>query len=240
MFKLYNEAVETVRTLRPLVANVTHSDVVVAPVFVHLKTIVERLEGTNIAVAAQDCAPVFEQSANTGEVSSEMLADIGVKYVIIGHSERRQKYCETDDSIRAKVSCALKAGLSPIVCIGETLEERESGKAKAIVARQIEYSLENLTASEAKRIIIAYEPVWAIGTGKSASPEEAQEMHAFIRYLLASRHSDEIARSARILYGGSVKPENISLLMKCEDIDGALVGGASLDPETFAAIADYR
>lgn len=240
MYKLYDEAVGTIRSLRPLVANVTHCDIVVAPVFVHLKTVAERLEGSNISVAAQDCAPVYEQSANTGEVSAEMLADIGVKYVIIGHSERRQRYCETDDSVRAKVSAALKAGLSPIVCVGETLGERESGKAKATIQLQVEHGLENLTAGDAKSIIIAYEPVWAIGTGKTASPEQAQEMHAFIRELLASRHSEEIARSTRILYGGSVKPDNISLLMKCEDIDGALVGGASLEPESFAAIVNYR
>lgn len=240
MYKLFDEAVETIRLLRPLVANATHCDVVVAPVFVHLKTVVERLEGSNISVAAQDCAPVYEQSANTGEVSAEMLADVGVKHVIIGHSERRLRYCETDDSVRAKVSAALKAGLSPIVCVGETLEERESGKAKATVQRQIELGLENLTAGDAKSIIIAYEPVWAIGTGKTASPEQAQEMHAFIRDMLALRHSDEIASSIRILYGGSVKPDNISLLMECEDIDGALVGGASLEPASFAAIVNYR
>jgi triosephosphate isomerase len=239
MFKLHNEAVETVRELRPLVANATHCDIVIAPVFVHLKTIAERLEGTNIAVAAQDCAPVFEQSANTGEVSAEMLADVGVRYVIIGHSERRQRYCETDESVRNKLSAAIKAGLKPIICVGETLEERESGNAEKTVERQVILALENLTATEAESIIIAYEPVWAIGTGKTATPKQAQEMHAFIRGILRSKHSDRVAERIRILYGGSVKPDNIAELMACDDIDGALVGGASLDAKSFASIVNY-
>jgi triosephosphate isomerase (TIM) len=240
MYKLLSEAVETALALKPLVANANHCEVVIAPVFVHLKTVADRLEGSNIRVAAQDCAPEVSQSANTGEVSAEMLNDVGAAYVIIGHSERRQFYGETDESVNKKTKAALESGLTAIVCIGETLQERESEKLFEVVSGQLRKGLEGLTTSDMERIIIAYEPVWAIGTGKTASPEQAQEMHGFIRQILAETHGEAIASKVRILYGGSVKPENIAVLMNENDIDGALVGGASLEAESFAKIVNYK
>src|SRR5215203_4742981 len=238
MYKLLSEAVETALALKPSVANANHCEVVIAPVFVHLKTVADRLEGSNILVAAQNCAPEAKQSANTGEVSAEMLKDVGASHVIIGHSERRQFYCETDESVNKKTKAALQSGLTAIVCVGESLAERESEKLFEVVEIQVRGSLGGLTVSDMERIIIAYEPVWAIGTGKTATPEQAQEMHGFIRKILAETHGGETADKIRILYGGSVKPENIKDLMNQTDIDGALVGGASLEAESFAKIVN--
>jgi triosephosphate isomerase (TIM) len=240
MYKLLSEAVETALALKPLAANANHCEVVIAPVFVHLKTLADRLEGSNIKVAAQDCAPEAKQSANTGEVSAEMLKDVGCTHVIIGHSERRQFYHETDESVNKKTKAALQSNLSPIVCVGETLRERESDKLFEVVGRQLREGLAGLTTADMERIIIAYEPVWAIGTGKTATPEQAQEMHGFIRQTLAETHSQETAENTRILYGGSVKPDNIKVLMAQADVDGALVGGASLAAESFAQIVNYK
>jgi triosephosphate isomerase (TIM) len=240
MYKLLSEAVETALALKPLTANANHCEVVIAPVFVHLKTVADRLEGSNIRVAAQNCAPEAKQSANTGEVSPEMLRDVGVTHVIIGHSERRQFYGETDESVNKKTKAALQSNLTAIVCVGETLEERESEKLFEVVRRQLRNGLDGLTTSDMERIIIAYEPVWAIGTGKTATPEQAQEMHGFIRQIVAETQSEEVSSKVRILYGGSVKPENIAVLMNENDIDGALVGGASLDAESFAKIVNYN
>lgn len=240
MYKLHDEAVETALELKSFVSNANHCEVVIAPVFTALKTVADRLDGSNVLVAAQDCAPVEEQSANTGEVSAEMLRDVGCSLVIIGHSERRQFYGETDESVNKKVRAAINAGLTAIVCVGEHLEEREAGRAEEVVKGQLEGGLTGLTVSDMKRIIIAYEPVWAIGTGKTATPEQAQEMHAFIRKTLAERHGKETSEETRILYGGSVKPENIKDLMSRTDIDGALVGGASLAAESFAKIVNYK
>jgi len=240
MYKLLSEAVETALALKPLVANANHCEVVIAPVFVQLKTVADRLEGSNIKVSAQNCAPEAKQSANTGEVSAEMLKDVGCSHVIIGHSERRQFYGETDESVNKKTKAALSAGLTAIVCVGETLQERESEKLFEVIERQIRRGLDGLTTSDMERIIIAYEPVWAIGTGKTATPEQAQEMHGFIRQILAETHGDEVASKLRILYGVSVKPENIAVLMNEKDIDGALVGGASLEAESFAKIVNFN
>jgi len=240
MYKLLSEAVETVLELKSKVTNANHCEVVIAPVFVHLKTVADRLEGSNVKVAAQDCAPEAKQSANTGEVSAEMLKDVGASHVIIGHSERRQFYGETDESVNKKTKAALASGLTAIVCVGETLAERESEKLFEVVETQLRNGLDGLTTSDMERIIIAYEPVWAIGTGKTASPEQAQEMHGFIRQKLAEAHGAETANATRILYGGSVKPENIAVLMSEEDIDGALVGGASLEADSFAKIVNYN
>lgn len=240
MYKLLGEAVETALALKPLVANANHCEVVIAPVFVQLKTVADRLEGSNVKVAAQDVAPIEKQSANTGEVSAEMLKDVGCSYVIIGHSERRQFYSESDNSVNQKTKSSLASGLTAIVCVGETLEEREAEKAEEVVKTQISNGLAGLTTSDMERIIIAYEPVWAIGTGKTATPEQAQEMHAFIRQVLTDSHGKDIADSVRILYGGSVKPENVKELMKQEDIDGALVGGASLEADSFSKIVNYK
>ena len=240
MYKLLGEAVGTALTLRPLVANATHCEVIIAPVSVHLKTVADRLEGSNIRVAAQNCSYETKESANTGEVSAAMLKDVGASCVIIGHSERRQFYGETDESVNKKTKAALASGLTAIVCVGEMLEERESGNLFEVIERQLGAGLDNLTSADMERIIIAYEPVWAIGTGKTASPEQAQEMHGFIRAKLSESHGENTANATRILYGGSVKPDNIADLMKNEDIDGALVGGASLEAESFARIVNYR
>lgn len=240
MYKLLSEAVETALALKPLVANANHCEVVIAPVFVHLKTVADRLEGSNIRVAAQDCAPEAKQSANTGEVSAEMLKDVGASAVIIGHSERRQFYGETDESVNRKTKAALQAGLTAIVCVGETLQERESEKLFEVIGGQLRNGLEGLTTSDMERIIIAYEPVWAIGTGQTATPKQAQEMHGFIRQKLAETHGAQTAQATRILYGGSVKPDNIATLMNEADIDGALVGGASLEAESFAKIVNFN
>jgi triosephosphate isomerase len=208
-------------------------EIVVAPVFTALSAVGEVLKGSLVALAAQD---VFyeEKGAFTGEVAPAMLLDAGCTYVIIGHSERRKYFHETDETVNAKVKKALAVGLKPIVCVGETEEEREKGVTEYVVGLQVRkglYGLESLAA-----VTIAYEPVWAIGTGKNASPDQAQAVHAFIRGLLKEAYGDSAADSTRILYGGSVTPENIGQLIAMKDIDGALIGGASLKSESFISI----
>ena len=240
MFKTVSESVATALALKPLVANANHCEVIIAPVFTALKSVANRLEGSNIKIAAQNCATERSEGAFTGEVAAFMLKDAGCSHVIVGHSERRQYYLETDHIVSHKTQAGLAAGLTIIVCVGETLEQREQGKARDVVSEQIVGGLSGLTASDLDRIIVAYEPVWAIGTGRTATPEQAQEMHAFIRRVFAERHSQAAAESLRILYGGSVKPDNIAALMKQSDIDGALVGGASLNAESFAQIVNYK
>jgi triosephosphate isomerase len=239
MYKTAGESVDTALALKSLVANANHCEVVIAPVFTSLKTVADRLEGSNIGVAAQDCSTELEEGAHTGEVAAFMLRDVGVSYVIVGHSERRQFYFETDTMVRRKVQAAITSGLTAIMCVGESLEQRDQGIAERVVSGQLSGGLSGLTASDLDRIIVAYEPVWAIGTGRTATPEQAQEMHAFIRRVFAERHSESAAQALRILYGGSVKPDNISGLMAQPDIDGALVGGASLVAESFARIVNY-
>ena len=240
MYKLLGEAVETALALKPLVANANHCEVVIAPVFTALKTICDRLEGSNIKVAAQNCSTEQKHGAQTGEVSADMIKDVGASHIIIGHSERRQFYCETDETVNKKTKACLAYSLTAIVCVGEMLDEREAGNAENTVKTQLSGALDGLTVSDMERIIIAYEPVWAIGTGKTATPEQAQEMHAFIRRTLTETQGKEVAKATRILYGGSVKPDNIAGLMQKTDIDGALVGGASLDAESFAQIVNYK
>jgi triosephosphate isomerase (TIM) len=240
MYKLLDEAVQTALALKPLVANANHCEVVIAPVFTALKTVADRLEGSNIRVAAQDCATQNGFGAHTGEVEASMIKDVGCSYVIIGHSERRQFYGETDDSVKKKTRAALEAGLTAIICVGEMLNERESGQAESVVETQLNGGLQGLTVADMGRIIIAYEPVWAIGTGKTATPEQAQEMHGYIRRKLEESNGKSVADTVRILYGGSVKPENISELMSQPDVDGALVGGASLEAESFSKIVNYK
>jgi len=240
MYKSLGEAVETALALKPLVANANHCDVVIAPVFTAIKTVADRLEGSNIKVAGQDCSTEVAEGAHTGEVTVAMLKDVGARYVIVGHSERRQLYCETDLMVSKKVKAAISGGLFVIMCVGESLEQREQGNAENVVAGQLNGGLNGLTAPDLDRIILAYEPVWAIGTGRTATPEQAQEMHAFIRRVFAERHSSGAADALRILYGGSVKPDNIAGLMSQPDIDGALVGGASLKADSFAQIVNYR
>ncbi len=239
MYKTVSESVETALALKPLVANANHCEVVIAPVFTSLKTVADRLEGSNIRVAGQDCAPESAEGAQTGEVAAFMLKDVGARLVIIGHSERRQYYGETDSLVRRKAQAAIAAGLTAIVRVGETLTQRDQGLAEKVVSGQLEGGLSGLTAQDLSRIIIAYEPVWAIGTGRTATPEQAQEMHAFIRRVLREGYSNEAAESVRLLYGGSVKPDNIAGLMVQADIDGALVGGASLKADDFAQIVNY-
>lgn len=240
MYKLLGEAVDTALALKPLVANANHCEVVIAPVFTALKTVADRLEGSNIGVAAQNCSTEVEEGAHTGEVNASMLRDAGARYVIVGHSERRQLHFETDSMVNKKCQAGLAANLTVILCVGESLEQREQGTAERVVSGQLNGGLSGLTASDLDRIIIAYEPVWAIGTGRTATPEQAQEMHAFIRRVFADRYSDQAASELRVLYGGSVKPDNIAGLMSQADIDGALVGGASLQAESFAKIVNYK
>ena len=240
MYKSLSDAVETAIALKPLVANATHCEVVIAPVFTAIKTVADRLEGSNVHVAGQDCSTEVAEGAHTGEVAAFMLRDVGARYVIVGHSERRQFYSETDAMVSQKTRAAISSGLSVIMCVGESLAQREQGIAERVVSGQLYGGLNELTASDLDRIIVAYEPVWAIGTGRTATPEQAQEMHAFIRRVFAERHSTGAAEQLRILYGGSVKPDNIVGLMSQSDIDGALVGGASLKADSFAKIVNYK
>lgn len=240
MFKLVGEAVNTALALKPLVANANHCEVVIAPPFTAIKAVADKLEGSNIHVSGQDVATETKHGAHTGEVCGDMLKDAGCSHVIIGHSERRAMYGDTDVVVNRKIRAALNFNLTPIVCIGETLEERDSGNAEAVVAAQLEHSLAELTASDLVRIVLAYEPVWAIGTGRTATPTQAQQMHAFIRQWISGKFDKTSADGLRVLYGGSVKPENISDLMAEADIDGALVGGASLEAESFSKIVNYN
>lgn len=210
-------------------------EVAVAPVFTALSKVAEVLAGSAVGLAAQD---VFweAQGAFTGEVGPGQLADIGCRYVIVGHSERRQLFSETDDNVGRKAKAVLAHRMAPIICVGETLSEREAGQAEAVVVRQLRAALAGIGAPEAARVVIAYEPVWAIGTGKTAEPRDAQEMHARVRSTLAGLWTGALAEQVRILYGGSVKPDNAAALMSQDDVDGALVGGASLTIEAFSAI----
>jgi triosephosphate isomerase (TIM) len=233
--KTIAEAVKLVTELRERVADITDVDIIVAPTFTALSAVSKALEGSNIHLSAQDL--FWEESgAFTGEISPPMLTDVGCDYVIIGHSERRAYFGETNESINCKVKAALAHGLKPIVCVGEKLEEREAGQMKAVVEDHVTNGLAGLSSPQQLSTIIAYEPVWAIGTGKTATPEQAQEAHALIRSLLTAQYSADIAAQVRIQYGGSVKPENAIELLAQPDIDGALVGGASLEAESFAQI----
>jgi triosephosphate isomerase len=238
MYKTQGEARAFIAALAPLVVSANHCDIVVAPSFTALAAAVEAARGTSIAVSAQDLH-WEKEGAFTGEISARMLTEAGCRYVIIGHSERRQLFGETDASVNKKIQAALGASLIPIVCVGETLQEREAGQMQSVLRRQFSDGFAALTPEQFSRILIAYEPVWAIGTGRTATPELAAEAHRFLRSLAATAFSSELASRLRILYGGSVKPENARGLMAQEEIDGALVGGASLDAKSFAAIVNY-
>lgn len=240
MYKTIAEALEFAQAFRPLVVASTHCEIVIAPPFTAIKSVAARLDGSNIDIAAQDVAAEPGPGAFTGEVSASMIKDAGARWAIIGHSERRQFYGETDDSVNAKIRATIGAGLAPILCVGERLEDRDAGRANQVVEAQLSGGMRNLTASEASRIILAYEPVWAIGTGRTATPETAQQMHAFIRSVIRMMFGEGVADGTRVLYGGSVKPDNIGSLMSQLDIDGALVGGASLEAESFAGIVNYK
>ncbi len=239
MNKTTAEARDLAAKLIPLVSSVKDREIVLGPAFTSLEAVSETIKGTNIVLAAQTMQ-WEDKGAFTGEISAEMLLDLGCKYVIIGHSERRQYFGETDETVNKKVKQALKKGLLPIMCVGETLAEREAGRLNDIINRQVTGGLKDISADDMKKIVIAYEPVWAIGTGRTATPEQANEVHALIRQKAKSLYSAEIAEILRIQYGGSVTPENVSQLMSKPDIDGALVGGASLKPESFGALGNFK
>jgi triosephosphate isomerase len=238
MYKTQAEARSYFAALGPLVANSIHCDIIIAPAFTALAASVEATKGTAIQIAAQDMHGEPE-GAFTGEVSAAMLLETGCRAVIIAHSERRQFFGETDESANVKVKAALAAGLAPILCVGELLSHREAGKTEEVLECQCRGGLAALTGAEFSRIILAYEPVWAIGTGRTATPEMAADAHRFLRQQAATMFSPDRAAGVRILYGGSVKPDNIKGLMAQIEIDGALVGGASLKPDAFASIVNF-
>lgn len=238
MFKTTGETRAFFDKFKPQVAGSAHCDIVIAPPFTALITAVGCAQDSSIAIAAQD-VHWEKQGAYTGEVAAGMLADVGCRYVIIGHSERRQYFQESDESISRKIGAALEASLTPIVCVGEKLDEREAGATEGVLSRQFAGGFGALTSAQFSRIIIAYEPVWAIGTGRTATPEMAAEVHCFLRKLTKERFGTKEAENLRILYGGSVKPDNIKGLMAQREIDGVLVGGASLDPDSFTAIVNF-
>ena len=239
LHKTISEATSLVSELIPAVASNQNVEIVVAPVYTALSKVAETLADSNIKLAAQNCYPE-PQGAFTGEVSPLLLKDAGCEYVIIGHSERRQLFAETDKSVNSKALALAESGLGTIFCIGETLEERESGKMFDVLRQQVTAGLKDLTSKQMQTVVVAYEPVWAIGTGKVATDEQAQEVHAFIRGLLAELYNAQTAAATRILYGGSVKPGNVDGLMTQPDVDGALVGGASLKADDFARIANFE
>lgn len=240
MNKTVAEATALVRELRGAVSMVRNTvEVAVAPPFTALYPVAKALEGSNIAVAAQNCHAA-ESGAYTGEVSAPMLKELGCSWVILGHSERRQYFHETDAGVNRKIEAVLKAGLLPIVCVGETLEEREAGHTLEVVGRQVQGALAGFGKAEGATFVVAYEPIWAIGTGKTATSRQAQEVHAHIRGLLTGLWDSGTAQAVRIQYGGSVKPDNAVELLGQPDIDGALVGGASLKVGDFAAIIKAR
>jgi triosephosphate isomerase len=236
MYKLQDEAVRLASALRGGLGNALATrDVVVAPPFTSIGVVAAALRGSGIGLAAQNVH--FEkEGAFTGEVSAPMLKDAGCTHVIVGHSERRQYFGETDEGVARKAAAALAQGLTPIVCVGETLSEREGNRTMEVVGRQVDGALKGLSAEAMSGVLVAYEPVWAIGTGKVATREQAQEVHAFIRGRIASSHGMSTAEGLRILYGGSVKPDNVASLMAQPDVDGGLVGGASLTAESFLKI----
>jgi triosephosphate isomerase (TIM) len=238
MYKTRGEAVAFVDELKPRVTGVEHCEIIVAPPFTALAAASEAAKSSNIGIAAQDIHWDSE-GAHTGDISPPMLLDAGCSHVIIGHSERRHDHGETDEQVNRKLKAALASGLTPIVCVGETLEEREREETRKVLERQFLGGFAGLTPPEFSRIMMAYEPVWAIGTGRTATPEIAAESHAYLRQRVRDRFGEEGAKATRILYGGSVKPENIRGLMAQEEIDGALVGGASLTVESFVAIINY-
>ncbi|MBN1418926.1 MAG: triose-phosphate isomerase [Planctomycetes bacterium] len=235
MYKRFDEALDLVSKLKAQLADVGDRDILVCVPFPFLKDVAQALKGTNVRVGAQNMH--FEkEGAFTGEVSGAMLLSVGCEYVILGHSERRHVFGESDEAIHRKMLSALGLGLKPILCVGETLEQREAGATIEVVGRQLRSGLDGVSSDQAGAVTIAYEPVWAIGTGKTATPQQGQEVHAFIRKEIQGRYGDSLAASMRILYGGSVKPDNARALLAEADIDGFLVGGASLKADSFGPI----
>jgi triosephosphate isomerase (TIM) len=239
MYKTSAEAVDFVKKFLTLVSGVADRDVMIAPAFTALEALAAALKGTEIGLGAQD---VFweAEGAFTGQVSPPMLTAAGCRYVIIGHSERRQFFGETDDTVNRKIRAALKSGLIPVMCVGESEKQREAGQTFSILDKQVKDGLRSFVSDELGSLVIAYEPVWAIGTGKTATAAQAEETHAYIRSLIKGLFGADVAALMRVLYGGSVKPENASELMAMADIDGALVGGASLNPDSFSKIVKYK
>ena len=238
MYKTPEQTRHFFRDFLPRVAGHSRDEIVVCPPDVDLAAALEAAEGSNVAIGGQNVHWKTE-GAFTGETSAAMLLALGVSHVIIGHSERRQYFNETDDTVNRKLETALENGLTPIVCVGEVLEERDAGLTEDVLRRQCVRAFNGISAKKAAKLIVAYEPVWAIGTGRTATPELAAEAHAVIRSEATEIFGEEFAGKLRILYGGSVKPDNAAALMSQEEIDGALVGGASLDPKSFAAIVTY-
>ena len=238
MYKTPDQTRDFFRDFVPLIADHPRDEIAVCPSFVCLPTAVEAAKGSNVAIGGQNLH-WEKEGAYTGEISAGMLLATGCTHVIIGHSERRQYFGETDDTVNLKLKTALEAGLTPIVCVGEVLEEREAGLTEDVLRRQCLRAFHAISGKKAGKLVVAYEPVWAIGTGKTATPQLAAEAHVLIRGEAAKAFGDKMADSLRILYGGSVKPENAKALMSEEEIDGALVGGASLNASSFAAIIKY-
>lgn len=239
MNKTVGEAIDLVRELKAAISGVKAVEVAVAPPFTALYAVRKELDGSSIGLAAQNL--YWEgKGAFTGEVSPLMLKEVGCHYVIIGHSERRQFFGETDETVNRRIKAALAQGLKVIFCIGETLKEREEGKTFSVIEKQVEGGLKGLGDQEMRNMVIAYEPVWAIGTGMTATPEQAEEVHRFIRGKIEKLYSREVSEEIRIQYGGSVTPENVKGLMNQPDIDGALVGGASLKAESFSQIVRFK
>jgi triosephosphate isomerase len=239
MYKTIAEAVDFIEKIAPVAAKAEHCEVIVAPPFTALAAAARAAKGSKVAVAAQDMH-WDKEGAHTGDVSPYMLLDAGCTHVIIGHSERRHDHGETDEQVNRKLKAALAVNLIPIMCVGETLAERESGGTAEVLKTQFEGGLAGLTAADFSRIIIAYEPVWAIGTGRTATPEMAAQTHATVRGFARQTFGDAAANAVRILYGGSVKPDNVRGLMVQEEIDGALVGGASLKVDSFTALVNFK
>ena len=239
MFKTCPEAVETAAKLVKLVAGTTEIDVMIAPPFTALAPVSDVVRGSAVSLGAQNL--FWEaQGAFTGEISPAMLVSTGCTYVIIGHSERRQHFNETDETVNKRIQAAVNNDLIPVMCVGETEKERESKNTFSVLDKQVKKGLEGFSSNDLKRLVIAYEPVWAIGTGRTATSGQAQEVHRFLRTMVEKSFGNVLAKSIRILYGGSVKPNNIAELMAMPDVDGALVGGASLDPETFSKIVRFK
>lgn len=239
MHKTGRQAVEAASRLASFVKDARDVDVMIAPTFTALFQVSQVLEGSTIAVGAQNLY-WEKQGAFTGEISAEMLVDAGCSHVIVGHSERRHLFGDTDATINRKIRTAVEADLMPVFCIGETESERESGDTFSVLDKQLRNGLKNFVSNDLGDLVIAYEPVWAIGTGKTATREQAQNAHAFVRSQLEKLFEKPFADAVRILYGGSVKPDNVKMLMEMPDIDGALVGGASLDPDTFSKLVLFN
>ncbi len=238
MFKTISEALDSVEKLSSLVSGVNDVDIMIAPTFTALYPVSKKLPD-NIGLGAQN---VFyeEEGAFTGEISAKMVVSAGCRYVIIGHSERRSFFGETDESVNKKIKAAVSENLIPVFCIGETEQERDSEETFSILDKQVTKGLESFSENDLLNLVIAYEPVWAIGTGKTATPDQVQEVHAFLRSLIEKKYGNNLAKKVRIIYGGSVKPDNISGLMALSDVDGALVGGASLNPESFSKLTKFK